>query len=177
MRIHTEWTLMTCLLFTLAGCDSVTSLSTRLDGTSDATIHFWARLQGIQWHGNRELISQNDSLKAATARYDVDAVAGGFAQLALHHEQLAARLQALDASLVDSTATTYRDRLVAAHRDVAEACQRFSQAAASRDLEQLGHGGQQYVALLTNYTLLSNESQQVRDSLSAKYDRDFDVAD
>ena len=158
------------------GCDSANHVITALDGTSDSTYWFWARLQGIQWHGNREITALTEANAAAARASDIDGVANGFSALSQKHSHLATQLTALIADDVDEIALEYRQRLVAAHTALSAASDVHASATRSRDMQALSEEKASLRDLLTDYVQLCNERNAIMSTLNARYDRDFDVA-
>jgi hypothetical protein len=165
------------IVFGLVGCDGFKGLAVELDGKADATQLFWARLQGIQWHGNKDISSLSEANVATAREFDVDGVASGFSTLSEKHSQLATQLMALDANNVDEIAIGYRDRLVAAHKALSEENKTHASATADRDMQSLLQGRARLKSLLTEYAQLCGEKDSVMSKLKTSYDREFDVAE
>jgi len=158
------------------GCDGFKGLAVDR-AKADATQLFWARLQGIQWHGNKDIVSLNESNVATAREFDVDGVARGFSMLSEKHSQLAMQLMALDANNVDEFASGYRDRLVAAHKALSEENKTHASAAENRDKQSLSQGQTRLKSLLTEYAQLCGEKVSVMSKLKNSYGREFDVAE
>jgi hypothetical protein len=169
--------LMSLLVLGLTGCDSFRSLAADLNGTADDTLMFWAKLQGIQWQGNRDISSLHDNNSSTVKQYDVDGVASGFSMLSQKHSQLESQLIALDAKKVDEIANDYRNRLVAAHHALSELNKSLAEATKSRDMQSLAAQKSKLEALFTDYVQLCNDKTSVMAQLQSRYDRDFNVAE
>lgn len=161
----------------LTGCDSFKGLAADLNGTADDTLMFWAKLQGIQWQGNRDISSLHDNNSSTVKQYDVDGVAGGFSMLSQKHSQMESQLMALDAKNVDDIANDYRNRLVASHKAMSELNKSLADATKSRDMQSLKEQKSKLEALFTDYVKLCNDKTSIMAQLQSRYDRDFNVAE
>jgi len=168
---------ISCIVSCATGCDSFNSLEADLTGKADSTLRFWAELQGIQWHGNREISGLNEANSVASRAHDVEGVASGFSMLSEKHSQLAAKLSALHENTVDESAIVYRDRLVTAHQALCEEYKEHAAAANDRDSHRLEQGRPELKSLLTEYTRLCNEKNTVISTLQKRYNCSFDVAE
>lgn len=177
MPIARQIAVISLIFLGLVGCDGFKALAVDLDGKADATRLFWARLQGIQWHGNKDISSLNEANVAMVRGFDVDGVARGFSMLSEKHSQLATQLMALDANNVDEIANGYRDRLVAAHKALSEENKTHASATENRDMQSLSQGQAKLKSLLTKYAQLCGEKDSVMSKLKNSYDREFDVAE
>jgi hypothetical protein len=158
------------------GCDSLTNVSTKLDGTADATFWFWARLQGIQYRENDQIASLNKSNLRQAKAYDVDGTSKGFSSLAAKHSHIAQQLNSLDSEKVDQIALEYRYRLVAAHEALKNEWKKQAAAAMERDMQTL-EKRETLETELIEYVNIWNERYSVMTDLKSKYNRNFDVVD
>lgn len=165
------------MVLSSAGCDSFKGLTTELDGKADATQLFWARLQGIQWHGNEEVFGLLDANVATVRKYDINGVSRGLATLSEKHLQIANQLMLLDANNVDETAINYRDRLVAAHQSLYDENKTLASATENRDMQGLSQAQPRLKSVMTEYAQLCNEKDSIMSTLKDRYDREFDVAE
>ena len=177
MPIVRQIAALSLIVLGLMGCGGFKGLAVDLDGKADATQLFWARLQGIQWHGNKDISSLSEENVAKAGEFDVDRVARGFSMLSEKHSQLASQLMALDADHVDEIANGYRDRLVAAHKALSEENKTHASATENRDMQSLSQGQARLKSLLTEYAQLCGEKDSVMSKLKNSYDREFDVAE
>lgn len=177
MPIVRQIAVISLIVLGLAGCDGFKSLAVDLDGKADATQLFWARLQGIQWQGNKDISSLSEANVAAAGANDVDGVARGFAMLSEKHSHLATQLMALDANNVDEIAISYRDRLVAAHNALSDENKTHASATEHREMQSLSQGRARLKSLLKEYAQLCGEKDSVMSKLKNSYDREFDVAE
>ena len=159
----------------LTGCETASDLAQDIDGSREATFWFWGRLQGIQYRGNEEITSLNQSNLAAAQNSDVDATAAGFAKLSTKHTQLADQLSRLDIKNVDDVAVDYRDRLIARHREVSAEFTKVADATKSRNLTELETHKEQLRERLTDYRDLSEERKAVMQKLEETFGGDFNV--
>ena len=155
------------------GCGEFNDLIINLEGKSKATLSFWARLQGIQYRSNQEMVSLNARNMAAIKAFDIDGAANGFAMLSANFAQAATQLKALDATDVDEAALDYRNRLVAAHDALHEECKTNGAAMASRNQQQLVDRREILMSLLTEYAQLCGEKDAVMSKLTDKFGGDF----
>ncbi len=165
------------LVIGAVGCDMVQTIDAGLSGEADATLWFWAKLQGIQWRGNQEITRLNEANAAAARASDLDGVARGFSTLSEKHAHLATQLLALDANKVDEAASSYRERLVAAHQALSEEFKTHASATTNRDTKELSQGQARLKSLLTDYAQLCNEKDSVMATLKDRYHQDFNVAE
>lgn len=177
MPIARQIAAISLIVLVLMGCDGFKGLAVDLDGKANATQLFWARLQGIQWHGNKDISSLSEENVARAGEFDIDGVARGFAMLSEKHSQLATQLMALDANNVDEIANDYRDRLVAAHKALSEENKTHASATDNRDMQSLSQGQARLKSLQTEYAQLRGEKDSVMSKLKNSYDREFDVAE
>lgn len=177
MPIASQIAAISLIVLGLVGCDGFKGLAVDLNGKADATQLFWARLQGIQWHGNKDISSLNEANVAAVGEFDLDGVASGFSKLSEKHSQLATQLMALDANNVDEIANGYRGRLVAAHKALSQENKTYASAVENRDKQSLSQGQTRLKSLLTEYAQLCGEKDSVMSKLKNSYDREFDVAE
>jgi len=184
MSIARQIAVISFIFFGFVGCDGFKGLSVDLGRKADATQLFWARLQGIQWHGNKELLRLDEANIAAVKGFDVDGVARGFSMLSEKYSHLAAKLMALDANNVDEIATGYRDRLVAAHNSLSDEYKTHASALENRDrqslsssMQLLSQGQERLKSLLTEYVQFCNEKDSIMSKLKNSYDREFNVAE
>ena len=177
MRLVSQFVAISLFVLSSVGCDSFKGLEADLNAKADVTLSFWARLQGIQWHGNKEISSLNDANAVAVSAFDVDGVARGFSKLSEKHSQLATQLTALDAINTYETAIDYRDRLVATHQALGEKYKTHATATESRDMQRITLERPGLKSLLTEYAALCNEKNSVMATLKQRYDCEFDVAE
>lgn len=177
MPIARRIVVLSFLVLGLVGCGGFKDLAVDLDGKADATQLFWARLQGIQWRGNKDISSLSEANVAVAGTNDVDGVARGFSMLSQKHSQLATQLMHLDASNVDEIAIVYRDRLVAAHKALSDENKTHASATDNRDMQSLSEGQARLKSVLTEYAQLCGEKDSVMSQLKNSYGREFDVAE
>lgn len=177
MPIARQIAAFSLIVFGLVGCDGFKGLVADLNGKADATQLFWARLQGIQWHGNKDISSLIEANVATAGQFNVDGVASGFSMLSEKHSQLATQLLALEPNNVDEIANGYRDRLVVAHKALSEENKTHASATTNRDMPSLSKGRARLKSLLAEYARLCDEKNSVMSKLKNRYDREFDVAE
>ena len=161
--------MITLVLLSLTGCDSIESLSADLDPKTEPTQLYLSEFQGLDYRARPELDQLRQTLNAHKKSHDLEGMATTMISIGDKYIALADQVVRISANNVDEDATAYVENFSARIREIGELHREAGTAARQSDAAKMESLKPELSQMQTTLDQLQSKREQLFETLSSRY--------